>query len=215
MIGEWVYMLIGAYLLWSAVHRRDRSIIPACEGIGTLVGGGSFFCGTVLFLPETLRAPNLILSGVRGMKHAAASLNLGKTVLNLPGSGEQKLEIPGPYFEGVVLFVIGSMGFSFSVFFQAMGLTSFHTCAEKLSATTAVLHLGGAFFFGVGSMGFIGQVGCGNRMVAIGAWSFILGSALYMTGAFVALIRNAKVFQDAHHHRHLGRKAGVWQGGEH
>merc|ERR1712187_1106574 len=103
----------------------------------------------------------------------------------------------GPLVEGTALFVLGAIGFSLSSFSNAMGLRSFQTLSDRLTAVSTALHMGGGICFCLGSMGFIDQVGCGSRMVAIGAWGFIVGCILFTAGAVVALARNYVAFRAA------------------
>jgi len=78
-----------------------------------------------------------------------------------------------------------------------MGLRDFTTWGGQMSAVNCALHLGGGLFFCTGSMGFIQQVNCGQQMVAIGAWSYIVGSLLYVAGASVAIARDVHTFRSS------------------
>lgn len=190
IIGEWLYIGLGIYFFSVAA-----GIIEKFEAIGCILGGTSFFWGTVLFLPQRLYAPSAIQADVGFMKHAASGM--GGELLNLPGNAEDTYETPALAFSGFMLFVIGSLGFSFSSFFNAMGLRSFGSRSDQLAAVSSALHLGGGLFFCLGSMGFAPQVGCGNQMVAMGSWFYICGCILYMSGACVAIAREIHVYRSS------------------
>lgn len=194
IIGEWIYIGLYSYLLVDAYRGGGACSLEAMEAIMGIVGGASFFLGTVLFLPDDLAAPGFVVACVNALKQVATGPSL---LLNLPGNVDTSLEEAGPLFEGTVLFVMGSIGFSLSSFFNAMGLKAFATCVERLTAVATTLHMGGGICFCLGSMGFIAQVGCGSRMVTIGAWGFIIGCILFTSGALVALARNYVAYRVA------------------
>lgn len=186
IIGEVIYIAIGVRSLLQAQREAGIWSADAWDGIGCIVGGTGFFIGTVLFLPEDLASGTSITWLVDLVKKNFIG---SSTLLNLPGDAE-KVQEAGPLFEGAMCFIVGALGFSFSTFFNSMGLRNFVSLVDRLTAASSILHIGGGLMFCLGSMGFIAQVGCGNRMVAFGAWSFVVGCMLYIGGALAAIVRD-------------------------
>eukprot|EP00931_Biecheleriopsis_adriatica_P093092 TRINITY_DN66848_c0_g1_i1.p1 TRINITY_DN66848_c0_g1~~TRINITY_DN66848_c0_g1_i1.p1 ORF type:complete len:282 (-),score=44.75 TRINITY_DN66848_c0_g1_i1:169-1014(-) len=195
IIGEWIYIALGVHSLRQAVSSTGYCSAPMAEAVGTILGGAMFFVGTVLFLPKDMAALDLFAWTVSAMKEGTDGW--GSELLNLPGNDKETAKEAGHLFAGTVFFVLGSLGFSFSSFANALGMESLKTQADQLSVASTTLHMGGGLLFCLGSMGFIAQVGCDSRMVAIGAWCFILGCILFMLGAVLALLRNLHVFRTA------------------
>jgi len=62
--------------------------------------------------------------------------------------------------------------------------------APLLYCTQQSLHFfGGSLLFALGSLAFLPHLGCTEGMVSIGAWNFIVGSGLFLTGSIVSLYR--------------------------
>jgi len=196
IVGAWLYIALGIGILHDAVAGKGLWSAAAAEGLCCIEGGACFFIGTLLFLPSKLEAPSSIVACVSSLKKGTSGW--GSSMLNLPGNDEITDESAGNIMAGTMFYIIGALGFSLSAFANALGLTSIKSSVERLSALSSILHMCGGLFFCLGSMGFIAQVGCDKRMVAIGAWCYIVGCTFYIIGAAISLMRNFRVFKEAY-----------------
>jgi len=177
VIGSFIYFSICTFTLAEAIRENGIATFESCENILYLVGSFIFFVGTVLYYPPEAHHTN--------MNWIVRSLSLG-VYFNLFS----------PEFEGTVFFIIGSFLFAFAAFVNGLNQRSFDTGSSQLLTATTSLYMAGSLLFVMGSVAFLPDLGCNVQMVTIGAWAFIMGSALYMAGSILSFVRTMRELEN-------------------
>merc|ERR1712032_204577 len=105
----------------------------------------------------------------------------------------QYFNLMSPEFEGTLLFIAGSLMFAAAAFVNGLNHNDLISIEGKLMSATTSLYMAGSLLFVIGSVAFIPDLGCDERMLIIGAVSFIIGSVLYTIGAVVSLLRDQRL----------------------
>jgi hypothetical protein len=156
-----------------AVRSKSWNSFEVCENALYLLGSIVFVAGTVLYWPPE--------GHIAGMNWLVRSFSLG-VYFNLFT----------PEFEGTMLFIFGSVLFSLAAFVNGLDQRAFNTVANQMLIATTSLYMGGSLLFVMGSVAFLPDLGCNERMFALGAWCYVVGSLLYLLGSFVSLLRTSR-----------------------
>mmetsp|Transcript_85695 Transcript_85695/g.239497 ORF Transcript_85695/g.239497 Transcript_85695/m.239497 type:complete len:276 (+) Transcript_85695:179-1006(+) len=186
ILGGVIYAGLSTFTLVETVRVRGWQTLEACENALYLVGSIVFLAGTVLYWPEETHYMNM-----EWMKE----FSLG-VYFNLFTSE----------FEGTLLFIFGSLLFAMAAFVN--GLSQGQNTGQPdehggLLAATTSLYMAGSLLFVVGSVAFLPDLGCSEQMLCIGAWCFIVGSALYVIGGSISLVRVTRQMQQCPERKHL------------
>jgi len=171
VIGGVIYLIICSCSLSEALAEKGFWTLEAAENGLYLFGSWLFVVGTFLYWPEKARWEHI--EDLKG-------LSLG-----------QYFNLFDPEFEGTLFFIAGSVLFAFAAFFNALNQREFNLWPSKLLSAITSLYLGGSLLFAMGSVAFLPNMGCGKQMLQIGAWCFIIGSFLFLTGGCLSLWRTS------------------------
>lgn len=169
VVGSAVYVGICLFTFFEALKEKGLMTLEASENFMYLVGSWLYLVGTFLYWPA---------EGHYKEMADIKELSLG-----------QYFNFFEPEFEGTVLFAVGSVLFAFAAFVNALNIRHFDDWTSiALSAITS-LYMGGSLLFAMGSVAFLPNLGCGEQMIAIGAWCFIIGSVLFLIGSLLSFWR--------------------------
>mmetsp|Transcript_96545 Transcript_96545/g.278682 ORF Transcript_96545/g.278682 Transcript_96545/m.278682 type:complete len:287 (-) Transcript_96545:92-952(-) len=145
------------------------------EAVLYLVGSFLFTAGTVLYWPSELNHTN-----IEWMKGHSPGVYLNLFT---------------PEYEGTLLFIAGSLLFAMAAFVNGVNSSAFSkgasTASGRLLLTSVSLYMGGSLLYVVGSIAWLPDIGFGPKAEAFGAWTFVVGSAMYVTGGFLSILRIA------------------------
>lgn len=178
IVGGFVYFGLSAFTLLEAMRVKGWGI-EAFEHVNYLVGSLLFLAGTVLYWPEELQHRH-----IEWMK----GLSLG-IYFNLFS----------PEFEGTLLFIVGSLLFAMAALVNALNSKAFsmafsmgaHSTGSRLLLSSTALYMSGSLLFVIGSVAWLPGLGWGKRAEAIGAYLFVVGSAMYVVGGLLSILRIA------------------------
>lgn len=187
VVGALIYMLLSSFTLFEAL--REVQFLEAFENFLYFVGSLIFLIGTILYWPSEAR-----YRYVEWMKDFSVGA---------------QLELFSPEFEGTLLFILGSVVFTFAAFVNGLNQRVGDSVSSRMLAATTSLYMAGSLLFVMGSVAFLPELGCNNQMTTIGAWCFILGSLFYVIGGSVSLARTLREINDPQNEPLLlGRGAG-------
>jgi hypothetical protein len=171
VIATTAYLGLSIFTLCEAVYEKGFESLEACENSLYVAGALMFNAGTILYWPEEANWP---------MTLASRELAVG-----------QYFNWFSPEFEGTVLFIMGSLLFAMAAYVNGLSQTKFDTPVRKMFVATTTCYMVGALLFVMGSVAFLPELGCGQRMEEFGAILFVIGSLTYMIGGVISLIRTS------------------------
>lgn len=169
VVGTTGYLGISIFALVEALYVKGIESFEACENSLYVAGALLFNAGTVLYWPE---APD--------WEYVIASKEL---------SPVQYFNWFSPEFEGTVLFIIGSLFFAMAAYVNGLSQRDFDTPIQKMRAAAQTCYMAGAILFVMGSVAFLPELGCGDRMEEFGAIMYVIGSVFYLIGSVISIIR--------------------------
>lgn len=179
VIGGAFYVLICCCSFAEALSEKGLATFEAAENGLYLLGSWVFLVGTFLYWPKEAHYKHI---------ETLKGLTFG-----------QYFNLFDPEFEGTLLFIVGSVMFAFGAFFNALNQHEFNDWSSKLLSAITSLYLGGSLLFAMGSVAFLPNMGCGQQMLQIGAWCFIIGSVLFLTGGCLSLWRTTWLSRNPKH----------------
>jgi len=176
VVGTTGYLVISIFALAEAVYEKGLESLEACENSLYVAGALLFNAGTILYWPDEANWPLTI-----------ASKELS------PG---QFFNWFSPEFEGTVLFIIGSLFFSMAAYVNGLSQQSFDTPIKKMLTAATTCYMVGALLLVMGSVAWLPELGCGQRMEEFGAVMYVIGSLMYVIGGVISLIRTSLQLDD-------------------
>eukprot|EP00928_Gymnodinium_smaydae_P032616 TRINITY_DN23571_c0_g4_i2.p1 TRINITY_DN23571_c0_g4~~TRINITY_DN23571_c0_g4_i2.p1 ORF type:complete len:264 (-),score=72.11 TRINITY_DN23571_c0_g4_i2:161-952(-) len=173
IIGSVIYVFICTYALMEAVLEKGWNSFEAWENTLYTVGSWVFLAGTVLYWPEKAKWEYMEL---------IKQYSLG-----------QYFEMFSEELEGTLLFIVGSMMFAAAAFTNALNQRKYNDDASRLLTAVTSLYFAGSTLFIMGSIAFLPDLGCNEKMVSIGAWLFIVGSVFFTLGSVLSLCRTIQI----------------------
>lgn len=171
VIGTTGYLGLSIFALAECLYMKGIESLEAVESSLYVAGAILFNAGTILYWPEEANWPLTL-----------ASRELA------PG---QYFNWFSPEFEGTVLFIIGSLFFAMAAYVNGLTQRDFDTIGQKLMTATTTCFMVGALLFVMGSVAWLPELGCGERMEEFGAVMYVLGSLLYVIGSVISVIRTS------------------------
>lgn len=168
VVGTTGYLGISIFGLVESLYVKGIESLEAVENSLYVAGAILFNAGTILYWPEEANWP------IERMHELA------------PG---QFFNWFSPEFEGTVLFIIGSLFFAMASYVNGLSQRGFDTPIKKMLAAATTCYMVGALLFVMGSVAFLPELGCGQRMEEFGAALFVIGSLLYLIGSVISVIR--------------------------
>jgi len=160
---------------------HDRSFsLELLEHILCIIGSWIFLIGSLLFWPS--KAHYELIESIKGTQ-------LG-----------QFFNLFTPEFEGTLLFIFGSVLYAIAAFVNGVAQgnhTDLHKDYSGLFSATTSLYMAGSLLFVVGSFAFLPDFGITEQIVTMGAWCYIIGSALFVIGGVISLRRVSKQASDS------------------
>mmetsp|Transcript_101371 Transcript_101371/g.327143 ORF Transcript_101371/g.327143 Transcript_101371/m.327143 type:complete len:257 (+) Transcript_101371:65-835(+) len=174
VLGSVLYCLICGFALAEALATKGVAAFEVLENGLYLLGSAMFLVGSLLYLPPDHQ--------YRLMPDMGGPMSLGQICETVTFLEKQ--------FAGAVLFVTGSMLFTGAAFGN---LLKRRKADDWILSAVASLYMAGSVLFAVGSLAFIPRLGCGEQLLLLGAWGFIVGSALFLLGGCLSLWRTLRV----------------------
>jgi len=176
VIGTTGYLILAIFTLSEAIYQSGLESLEACENSLYVAGALLFNAGTILYWPDEANWPMTI-----------ASKEL------LPG---QYFNWFSPEFEGTVLFIIGSLFFAMAAYVNGLNQRGFETPIKKMLMAATTCYMVGALLLVMGSVAWLPELGCGQRMEEFGAVMYVIGSLAYVIGGVISLIRTSLQLED-------------------
>lgn len=176
VIGTTGYLLISIFTLAEAMYEFGIESLEACENALYVAGAMLFNAGTILYWPEESNWPMTL-----------ASREL---------SPVQYFNWFSPEFEGTVLFIIGSLFFAMAAYVNGLNQRGFDTPVKKMLTAATTCYMVGALLLVMGSVAWLPELGCGQRMEEFGAVMYVVGSLSYVIGGVISLIRTSLQLED-------------------
>jgi len=176
VIGTTGYLIIAIFSLAECIYEKGLESLEACENSLYVAGALLFNAGTVLYWPDESNWPITL-----------ASREI------MPG---QYFNWFSPEFEGTVLFIVGSLFFAMAAYVNGLNQRSFETPIEKMLTAATTCYMVGALLLVMGSVAWLPELGCGNRMETFGAVMYVIGSLFYVIGGVISLIRTSLQLED-------------------
>lgn len=173
VVGAAIYCVICTFTVCEALAEKGWISFETWENGLYLVGSWVFLAGTILYWPKKAHYEYI---------NELKEYSLG-----------QYFNWFEPEFEGTLLFMIGSIMFSFAAYFNALSQRRFDEWTSRMLTGITSLYMAGSLLFVMGSVAFLPHLGCSEQMVEIGAWMFIVGSSLYLIGGILSLWRTHMV----------------------
>lgn len=92
-------------------------------------------------------------------------------------------------FQGSVLCITGCVCFAFAAFVNGLNIRHFNDVSSQMLSASTSLYMCGALLFVMGSMAFLPDFGCSEKMITLGAWLYTIGSCLYFLGSSISFLR--------------------------
>jgi len=176
VVGTTGYLLISMFTFGEAICEKGMESLEACENALYVAGALLFNAGTILYWPEESDWPMTL-----------ASKEL---------SPVQYFNWFSPELEGTVLFIIGSLFFAMAAYVNGLNQRGFATPVQKMLTAATTCYMVGALLFLMGSVAWLPELGCGQRMEEFGAVMYVIGSLLYVIGGVISLIRTSLILDD-------------------
>jgi len=175
VIGGVIFLLISLWTLVEALLHHRSFTMEVFENILYAIGSWLFLAGTILYWPKKAR-----YDYIEDLK----DLSFG-----------QYFNYFSPEFEGTLLFALGSVLFAFAAFTNALNHRRFEEEMSQMLTAVTTIHMAGDMLFIIGSVAFLPDLGCNHKMLAIGAWSFIIGSMFFVIGALISMYRTLRIWR--------------------
>lgn len=172
ILGSCVYLGVSAFCLVESVTDSGWYTLEACENWLYMMANIIFLVGTVLYWPEEAHYLN-----IDWMKEFSLGVYFNLFT---------------PEFEGTLLFIFGSVLYAIAAFVNGVSQGNGHTDYSGLFSATTSLYMAGSLLFVVGSFAFLPDFGITEQIVTMGAWCYIIGSALFVIGGVISLRRVSK-----------------------
>jgi len=174
IVGSVVYVVLSTFTLVEAILEKGFQSLEACEASLFMAGSIVFLVGTILYFPEEAHYAH-----IEWMK----TLSFG-TYFNLFEAE----------YEGTLLFIAGSVMLAMAAFANALNRRVLDASASRMLVVSALCNVSGSLLFVLGSVAFLPEVASSSAMILypieeIGAWCFVVGSALYVAGGVICLLR--------------------------
>lgn len=177
VIGGLIYFGIAALSTWEMHKKNIYNPADVLENYMYLLGSFVFLIGTILYWPSKADQIHWLLD-----MDPWKELSLGSY-----------FSLMSPEFEGTLLFIVGSLMFAAAAFANGLNHNDMSSVEGKLLTATTSLYMAGSILFVMGSVAFLPDLGCNEKMVVIGAVSYIVGSAFYTVGAAISLLRAHRI----------------------
>jgi len=176
VIGTTGYLGNSIFVLAEALYMKGIDSLETVESSLYVAGAILFNAGTILYWPEEANWP---------MTLAAREISPG-----------QFFNWFSPEFEGTVLFIIGSFFFAMAAYVNGLRQRSFDTPVQKMLTASTTCFMVGALLFVMGSVAWLPELGCGQRMEEFGAVMYVIGSLMYVIGSVISVIRTSLQLED-------------------
>jgi hypothetical protein len=176
IIGSILYVVVCFFCLFEALLEKGAQSFDFYENVLYLVGGTIFTVGSVLYMPDEDKKC-ILEEG----EHECAAIS-------------QEVNKYDKEFFGSVLFIAGSFVFALAAFVNAVGQRRYDLWTHNMLSLITGFYLCGSMLFAMGSMCFLPDLGCDQRMVGVGAWMFIFGSILFLAGSLFSLWRTSHIY---------------------
>lgn len=170
VLGTTGYLGLSIFALAETLYIHGIESFEACENSLYVAGAMLFNAGTILYWPEEANWP----------------ITIAAKDFTTPG---QFFNWFSPEFEGTVLFIIGSLFFAMASYVNGLSQTDFSTPIKKMMTASTTCYMVGALLFVMGSVAWLPELGCGDRMEEFGAIMYVFGSLLYVIGSVISIIR--------------------------
>mmetsp|Transcript_71791 Transcript_71791/g.162919 ORF Transcript_71791/g.162919 Transcript_71791/m.162919 type:complete len:258 (-) Transcript_71791:26-799(-) len=177
IVGSFLYCLICVFTFSEALAWKGVTAFEVWENGLYLVGSVLFLAGSVLYLPPE--------GQLKYRNNAVMSL----------GQICETFSFLDSQFRGTVLFILGSVLFVFAAFTNLLNQQKQDEWSSRMLSAVTSLYMGGSLLFALGSIAFLPHLGCGEAMVTLGAWLFIVGSIMFLLGSLLSMCRTVKVLQ--------------------
>lgn len=177
IVGSVCFFGICCFCMTEAVRAKSWNSFEVCENALYLIGSCVFVAGTVLYWPPEAH-------------HAHVNWLVRRLSLGV------YFNLFTPEFEGTVLFIFGSVLFALAAFVNGLDQRAFNTVASQMLTATTSLYMGGSLLFVMGSVAFLPDLGCNERMFELGAWCYVVGSSLYLLGSMISLLRTSRELEN-------------------
>jgi len=169
IVGAIIYALVCHVCHFEAVVENGPFSYEAQEHALYTIGSWIFLVGTILYWPE--EAHHKTIEALQGC-------SLG-----------QYYNLFTPEFEGTVLFIVGSVLFFFASVINALNQKRYDEDVNQMLVAINAFQAAGSVLFVVGSVLFLPDLGCAVLWLSIGAWCFIIGSALFLVASVMSFCR--------------------------
>lgn len=176
VLGTTGYLGVSIFALAESIYNDGIESLEAVENSLYVAGALMFNAGTILYWPEEANWPITV-----------ASKELS------PG---QFFNWFSPEFEGTVLFIVGSIFFAMAAYVNGLNQRGFDTPIKKMLTAATTCYMIGALLLVMGSVAWLPELGCGQRMEEFGAVMYVIGSLFYVIGGVISLIRTSIQLED-------------------
>merc|ERR1719271_2060984 len=83
-----------------------------------------------------------------------------------------------------------------AAYVNGLSQQGFESPVKKMLTASTTCYMVGALLFVMGSVAWLPELGCGQRMEEFGAVMFVIGSLLYVIGGVISLIRTSLQLED-------------------
>mmetsp|Transcript_86481 Transcript_86481/g.201230 ORF Transcript_86481/g.201230 Transcript_86481/m.201230 type:complete len:254 (+) Transcript_86481:69-830(+) len=167
LLGSIIYCFICTFTFSEALATKGISAFEVWENGLYLLGSLLFLFGSVMYLPLE--------------EQDVHNMSLGQIC--------DTFNILGNQWLGTILFIIGSVLFVFAAFTNLLNQPKSDGWSSKMLSVVTSFYMGGSLLFTLGSTAFLPHLGCGENMVTLGAWCWIVGSVLFLLGGVTSLWR--------------------------
>mmetsp|Transcript_81811 Transcript_81811/g.231887 ORF Transcript_81811/g.231887 Transcript_81811/m.231887 type:complete len:262 (+) Transcript_81811:72-857(+) len=178
IIGSALYGFICAVTLLEAMIADGVQSFEVWENLLYLLGSILFLVGSVMYVPTEQQAV---------VFHRSAYMSLEQLC--------EAARLMDHKFLATVYFIAGSVLFAFAAFTNALSQKRFDEWSCRMLSAVTSLYMAGSLLFAMGSVAFLPHMGCREPMVALGAWTFIVGSLFFLVGGVMSLWRTMWVFR--------------------
>lgn len=175
VLGATLYLITCTFCLVESYMFYQGLCFEVFENGLYIIGAWLFFVGTILYWPKSSQYS--AITSMQGLTPA------------------QFFNLFTPEFEGTVLFAVGSGIFGFAAFTNALNHRKYQGEQAKLMTTITTISMAADMLFVAGSMAFLPNLGCSEKMTEIGAWLFIIGSALFVFASFLDILRTMRLWK--------------------
>eukprot|EP00933_Yihiella_yeosuensis_P016778 TRINITY_DN14205_c0_g1_i1.p1 TRINITY_DN14205_c0_g1~~TRINITY_DN14205_c0_g1_i1.p1 ORF type:complete len:279 (+),score=29.03 TRINITY_DN14205_c0_g1_i1:216-1052(+) len=176
VVGGVISTLLSLCSALEALHKSEEEepdFLEVSEHCLYVVGSVVFTIGTILYWPDEAAQIHWTLNA-----EWFKDMSLG-----------HYFNLMSPEFEGTVLFIIGSLLYAAAAFINGLNHTDMVTYQGKCHSASTTMYMSGSLLFVMGSVAFLPHLGCNEQMIAIGAWSFIIGSVFFVIGSVISFHR--------------------------